>query len=186
MASERRKPPRPEPKPAKAAKKKRRKRSSKQVATGLAIAQRREKVAMLKLAGWTVRDISGHLKCSVGTVQTDIDAAYAAAEGNAEAYIKREKAISLARLEVANKGIWPLIETGDLDAIDRLVKLEARRAKTIGFDAAEKQEIDAKVSSVTAAASPAEAARLIRQAFGEHAAQKNAEPSALPESPTGS
>lgn len=147
MGTERSKAPAKDRKTARPAKKKR-KRSSKQVAAGLAIVQRREKVAKFKLAGWTVRDIAGHLKCSVGTVQSDIDAAYAAAEDNAEAYIKREKAISLARLEVANKGIWPGVEAGDLDAVDRLVKLESRRAKTIGFDAPEKRDLNAHVTGV--------------------------------------
>ncbi len=127
---------------APAKKKKRKKRSSKQVAAGLQIELRREKAAKLKLAGWTVRDIAAHLKCSVGTAQSDIAAVFDRTRDTADGAIERAKAMSLARLDVATKGIWPSIEGGDLDAIDRLVKIEARRAKLEGTDAPVETKVD--------------------------------------------
>jgi hypothetical protein len=121
---------------------KRRKRSPKQQATELQIEKRRENAAKLKLAGWNMRDIAAHLKCSVGTVHSDIAAVFERTRDTADGALTRAKAISLARLDVATKGIWPSVESGDLDAVDRLVKLEGRRAKLEGLDAPSKTHID--------------------------------------------
>jgi hypothetical protein len=121
-------------------KKVRRKRSPKQQAAELQIELRREKAAKLKLAGWSMRDIGAHLKCSVGTVHSDIAAVFDRVRDVADGAVERAKAISLARLDVATRGIWPSVESGDLDAVDRLVKIESRRAKLEGTDAPAKQE----------------------------------------------
>ncbi len=144
-------------------KKKRRKRSPKQQAAELGIETRRAKAAKLKLAGWNMRDIAAHLKCSVGTVHSDIAAVFERTRDTADGFIERAKSISLARLDVATKGIWPSIEAGDLDAIDRLVRIESRRAKLEGLDAAQKSEVALAVSS------PADAARIVRETFGAKA-----------------
>lgn len=127
--------------PTERANKPKRKRTAKRVASQLAIEKRRESVTQLKLAAWTVRDIAGHLKCSVGTVQSDIDAVFARTQESADDNIRRERALSLARLEVATKGIWPAVVNGNLDAVDRIVRIEKRRGETIGFDAPVRSEL---------------------------------------------
>jgi hypothetical protein len=119
---------------------KRRKQSAKQKSAEIAIEKRREKAAKLKLAGWSMRDIAAHLKCSLGTVHADIAAVLTRTQDSADEAVRLEREISLARLEVATKGIWPGVESGDAEAVDRLVKLEARRAKILGLDAPTKQE----------------------------------------------
>lgn len=123
-------------------KKKRRKRSPKQQAAELQVEKRREKAAKLKLAGWNMRDIAAHLKCSVGTVHSDIAAVFERTRDAADGAIDRSRSISLARLDVATKGIWPSVESGDLDAVDRLVKLEGRRAKLEGTDVPARSQIE--------------------------------------------
>lgn len=150
--------------------KKRRKRSPKQQAAELQIEMRRAKSAKLKLAGWNMRDIAAHLKCSVGTVHSDIAAVFERTRDTADGFLERAKAISLARLDVATKGIWPSVEAGDLDAVDRLVRLESRRAKLEGLDAAVKSEVNLAQSSV------ADAARIVRETFGAKALPRDVEP----------
>jgi hypothetical protein len=132
---------------AKSGKKPRKKRSPKQQAAELAVEGRRAKAAKLKLAGWSMRDIAAHLKCSVGTVHSDIAAVFERTRDVADGAIDRAKAISLARLDVATRGIWPSVESGDLDAVDRLVKIESTRAKLEGTLAP--QKVEAAVTGVT-------------------------------------
>lgn len=124
------------------AKKKRKKRSSKQQAAELAVEGRREKAAKLKLAGWSMRDIAAHLRCSLGTVHSDIAAVFERTRDKADGALERAKAISLARLDVATRGIWDGVEAGDLEAVDRLVKIEARRAKLEGTDAPVESKVE--------------------------------------------
>lgn len=119
----------------------RKKRSPKQASQDLLIEQRREKVAKLRTAAWSIRDIAAHLKVSIGTVHSDIAAVFERTMDKADGAIERARAVSLERLDVATKGIWPEVESGDVDAIDRLVKVEARRSKLLGLDAPTKQEL---------------------------------------------
>lgn len=55
--------------------------------------------------------------------------------------VRKDRALSVARLDKATKGIWDQVESGEVDAVDRLVKLEARRAKLLGLDAPTKSEL---------------------------------------------
>lgn len=53
--------------------------------------------------------------------------------------------IELERLDVAQAAIWPLVVQGDLNAIDRLLRISARRAALLGLDAPVKQEAKASI-----------------------------------------
>jgi hypothetical protein len=172
--------------------KKRRKRSPKQQATELGIELRREKAAKLKLAGWTVRDIAAHLKCSIGTVASDIAAVFERVRDTADGAIDRAKAISLARLDVATKGIWPSVESGDLDAVDRLVKLEGRRAKLEGLDAPARSHIEmsleqelARVIDVVEQELGSDAAARVHTRLAHHGALGAAAPAGIREAQGG-
>jgi hypothetical protein len=132
---------------------KRSKKSPEQKAKELLIEQRRVKVAELKLKARSVRAIAQELGVGVATVQRDIEAVFARTREFANASIRAERAISLARLEVATEAIMPALEAGGrglpedengaaidpfdstLDAVDRLVKLDTRRAKLLGLEA---------------------------------------------------
>jgi hypothetical protein len=120
-----------------ATRKRRRKslRTPKQAATELAIERRREKALQLRLAGWSIRDIAGHLKCSVSTAHTDVAAVLDRTLDATDKAAQRGRALSLARLDVATKGIWPAVESGSPEAARVLVRLEQRRAKLEGIDA---------------------------------------------------
>jgi hypothetical protein len=120
---------------------KQRKRSPKQCAAELGIAKRQEAACQLRLAGWSVRDIAGHLKCSVGTVHSDISAVLERTRDTAADAIDKQRRLSLARVDKAVRAIWAKVEAGDLDACRELMRLEQRRAKVEGFDAADRHEV---------------------------------------------
>lgn len=107
----------------------------------LALERRAEKAAKLYVAGWSIRDIAGHLKCSVGTAHSDVNSVLDRLQDKSDGRVGRSRAASLARLQVATKAIWDDVEDGDLDTIDRLVKLEARRSKLEGTEAAKVIEL---------------------------------------------
>lgn len=125
----------------KSSRKKAQKRTPKKQAAELAIEQRRVKVTQFRLAAWSIRDIAAHLKCSVGTVHSDLAEVECRTRDESDSAMKVERMISLQRLDVATKGLWPAIESGDPDAIDRLVKLDQRRAKLLGLDKPDRKEI---------------------------------------------
>lgn len=119
----------------------RKKRTPKAAAAELAIERRRVRATNLRLSGWSIRDIAAHLKCSVGTIHSDLSEVLVRTQDASADATKKERAISLARLDIATKGLWDRVVSGDDDAVDRLVKIEARRAKLLGTDAPTKSEL---------------------------------------------
>lgn len=112
------------------------------------ILKRRESAFKLHLSGWNYRDIAAHLGCSIGTVSSDVNGTLDGMIDDSGERVRRARAMSLARLDKATKGIWPGVENGDYDAVDRLVKIENRRAKLEGTDRAEKTDAFVHVASV--------------------------------------
>lgn len=51
------------------------------------------------------------------------------------------RAVELARLDGLMVTLWPSARRGDLQAVDRVLKVMERRAKLLGLDAAQKHEI---------------------------------------------
>ncbi len=51
------------------------------------------------------------------------------------------RAVELARLDGLMVTLWPSARRGDLQAVDRVLKIMERRAKLLGLDAAQKHEI---------------------------------------------
>lgn len=107
----------------------------------MVIEKRRASVVQLRVAGWNIRDIAAHLDVSVGTVHGDLSEVLVRTREQANDNVKVERELSIQRLELAIKKIWPAVEAGNLDAVDRLTRLEARLAKLQGLDAPTKQEL---------------------------------------------
>jgi transposase len=120
---------------------KRRKRSPKQCAAELAIEKRREQATKLRLEGWSIREIGKRLRCSPTTVHEDIAAVLERTRDAAGDAIEKQKRLSLARIDRAVRAIWGKVEAGELEAVRELIRIEARRAKIEGFDAADKLEM---------------------------------------------
>lgn len=132
------------------------------------IAVRRSLAIELRVNGKPIREIAKQLGVSVGTAHSDVTAVMAEVADVTAEQAETERKLQLERIDKATELCMRLIAEADekdgLAAIDRLVKLEDRRAKLLGTDAPERSEVKA-----VTAASPAEAARLIRAAFGDHA-----------------
>lgn len=113
----------------------------------LRIEERREKVLKLRRQGFSVREIAkqlqadGHHGTSPAQVQRDLDEVLARTVESADAYAAQERQVSLVRIEGALKAIAPQVEAGDQGAIDRLIRLEARRAALLGLDAPTRTEL---------------------------------------------
>src|SRR5579872_6048326 len=152
------------------------------------IEERRRQSWVLRLKGKSIRQIAAALGVSVATSHSDLKVVLERTKKENDEAAEDHRVVSVARLDRALDTIedaltafsvrtdagGEIIER-DVDhelrlkALDRLLKLEERRAKLLGLDAPVKTEVEASVTNV---ASPAEAARLVRTAFGEHASKK--------------
>lgn len=125
----------------------------------------------MHLAGKSMRDIAAALDISTGTVWNRIQAGIAAlVVPSAEEVRKAE----LARLDKALVEVDYLILTGDekikLAAINTLVKLQERRAKYLGLDAAVK--VEGHVTTTQVDATDIELFQLVSEQRAKNEAEK--------------
>lgn len=119
-----------------------------------------------------MRELAAKYGVSVGTVHNDIRTAIEAELEGVKEVVATAREIEERRLDhLLAKLMGQYENETDPNVTAKLataaLKVSEQRAKLLGLYAAEK--IEAKVTGV---ASPAEAARLVREAFGEHASQK--------------
>jgi hypothetical protein len=85
------------------------------------------------------------------------------------------RVLALQRLDRLLFAVWQKALSGDLECIDRALKIEARRAKLLGLDAPEKVDIEWRIRLMARSlgldedAAVAEAEREIRHHAGRHA-----------------
>ncbi len=121
----------------------------------------------LRVTGLSYPKVAEQLGVSVGTAFNDCKAARSRIIELTRESAEEVRSTELDRLDRALHAIENAILAGDTRAIDTMLKLSERRAKLLGLDAPEKHDIQAGV------ATPEAAAALVRQAFGEHGAQKS-------------
>lgn len=95
------------------------------------IEERRRIVAANLVAGLNYRDIANALDVSVGTVTSDVKAIMAVWKAAQQQDATDWIALELRRLDAALNAIMPAIQEGHLGAIDRLLAIQARRARYI-------------------------------------------------------
>lgn len=117
------------------------------------------------------RSIAAECGVSVQTAWQDVHIVLDRLDAEATDALNTHRRIGLLRLDRLIELAWAQAEGGDLAAMEMARKLEADRRKMLGLDAPDQQ-----VHSLTTA-SPEEAARLVREAFGERATPRKAEPS---------
>lgn len=137
--------------------------SAKQGADELRLAERRAKACDLRRSGMSYRSIAAECGVSVQTAWQDVHIVLDKLDAEATDALNTHRRIGLLRLDRLLELAWSQAEGGDLAAIEMARKLEADRRKMLGLDAPE-QQIH-QVANVT----PEEAARLVREAFGEKA-----------------
>jgi hypothetical protein len=132
---------------------------------------RRLKAWDLRVQGKSYREIGEALQVSHVTAWDDVKIIVERLQAEQLESIDHHRRMQLTRLDKAISVIMPMLDDPGtaLEAIDRLDKLEKRRAALFGLDAPTKQELTGKDGAPLIDANPAEAARLIRQSFGEHA-----------------
>jgi len=117
------------------------------------ILDRRDHVWELRVDGNTVREIAARLKVSVGTIHSDLAAVRAELDENNKYRAEAERAVGASRLDRVAKALLgaiavaPVDKEGNLDAsalatvANAVARVEERRAKLLGLDAATKTEL---------------------------------------------
>lgn len=112
--------------------------------------RRRQRVAELRILGWTVNEICKELKVGRLTVRSDIKAVFdpALRESNREIL-----EIELGRLETATKSMMKrMMALDDPTAVARLLDIMKRRSDYLGLDAAQRgsdhNDVDAWLSGL--------------------------------------
>lgn len=109
-------------------------------ARSLKIELRREDVARLRLRGKSVREIGRELGIAKSVVQEDLTAVYLRTQDSADDAILLERKMSLERLDMMLAGVIDRATTADLEAIDRVLRIDTRRSRLLGLDAPAKLE----------------------------------------------
>lgn len=118
-----------------------RKQGGKRSGAKLSIADRRKRAVELRLKGWFFRDIAEELGVDIATVHRDVSAVMEECREKRIEYGNKLIEEQIQQLDMATKAVMPLLEgRARLSAVDRLVKIQERRAKLLGFDKAQKHE----------------------------------------------
>lgn len=126
-------------------------------------AERMVEACDLRRSGASYRTIASALGIDVRTAWGLVHDALDELNKQAVESLEMHRRVQMARLDRMLEAVWPLVEAGEIQAIESARKIEADRRKFLGLDAPEHQIHE------VATVSPEEAARLVRESFGEHA-----------------
>ena len=101
---------------------------------------RRKQVAANLTGGMNYRDMAEALDVSIGTVANDVKIIMGRWEREQADQFNEWVALEQRRLDRLLNAIWDKALAGELGAIDRVLSIEARRAKLLGLDAPQKLE----------------------------------------------
>lgn len=130
-----------------------------------AIEARRLKAWDLRVQGKSYRQIAEETGVSGFTAFHDVKAMLDKARQETNDTVEHHRSIQLARLDKAIAVLMPMLDNPEtaLQAMDRLDKLERRRAELLGLDAPEKHAVlTAESGDVT----PAKAREIMSSLFG--------------------
>lgn len=123
--------------------------------------QFRRECAALRMSGMTTAEIALHFAAQ-GRVITEenvkryIEEHAENAGHGTRTYVKTQTVLELDRLDALTKTLWGAASDGDLMAVDRILKIQQRRAALLGLDAPETRA----TFSVTAEASDVDLSKL--------------------------
>jgi hypothetical protein len=93
------------------------------------------------LAGLSSRDMEGPLGVSHGTIISDMKAIFKELRDATLRDADKAADLQERRLDRALNAMWQAVLDGNLQAIDRFLRVEERRAKLRGLDAPEKMQL---------------------------------------------
>jgi AcrR family transcriptional regulator len=108
------------------------KRTQKTSAERIDLDRRRAKCLELRIQGMSLRDIAKRVGMHHSSVAEAIEAELAQLTREPA---ERLREVELERMDVLMKAAWDTAKDGDLNAIDTVLKVMARRAKLLGLDA---------------------------------------------------
>ena len=111
-------------------------------------AERKKNALELRLAGASYRDIAQALEVSPATALQDCKEALADIPAQ---QADEMRTVELSRLDRLQRAVWPRAVKGDLQAVDRAIKIIDRRAKLFGLDAPQQVQITANDIDLDAA-----------------------------------
>lgn len=95
----------------------------------------------MRKAGANLQLIANELGISIVSVHKHLVKAIDQLHAKSAIDIEQYRKLSLERLDDMTLGIWDKARTGKYQAIDRMIKIEKRRADLLGLDAPKKSDI---------------------------------------------
>lgn len=96
--------------------------------------RRMDDAVALKIQGWSYSEIADHLKIDEAAIRKSIFAAMSNYTQDIEENKEIYRNMELTRLDQLQTGIWHMALAGNLDAVDRVLKIMERRTRLLGLD----------------------------------------------------
>jgi predicted transcriptional regulator len=106
--------------------------------TKLVAAENRLQAIELRKSGLTLKAISYELGVSTTMVHKYINTELRDLAEETKSTVIEMRQLELERLDIMMMGLWEQSESGDVAAIDRVLKIMERRAKLLGLDSPQK------------------------------------------------
>jgi hypothetical protein len=100
-----------------------------------------DKAVQLRREGRSCAEIGKQLGCSQSTAWEAINRWLVAKRADIKEAADDVREMELARMDEMMAGIYPTALQGDMQAIDRVLRIMERRAKLLGIDAPTRQEV---------------------------------------------
>lgn len=95
----------------------------------------------MRLMGKRFQDIADHFGVDVATAHRDVSHVMEECREQRIEYGNKLIEEQVQQLDIATEAVMPMLQTGKkLSAVDRLLRIQERRAKLLGFDKAVKHE----------------------------------------------
>lgn len=106
----------------------------------------------LRMAGFSYPEIAAKLGIAVGTAHKYVAGSIAKTRQEAAETAEEIRTLEVSRLDKMLAVLAPMAESGDMQAIDRILKIQERRAAYLGLDAPKAQlvAVDSRPDTVKA------------------------------------
>jgi DNA-binding CsgD family transcriptional regulator len=96
--------------------------------------EREEEALSLRIKGYTFQEIGNALEMTLEGARQCVKRGLAKLDGEIKDVAADVRDLEVARLDVIIKVLWAQVEAGDVQVIDRVLKIQERRARYLGLD----------------------------------------------------